>query len=423
MGRIARDVAVADDLVQDCCVRILENRDRYTEQGRMGQWMRTVARNHTRSALRKQRRMAEHTAATTPVCASEPTGAGTRWDQRYEDIEWMLKELARLPPAQREIVGLKFVDDLDNHEIAARLGVAKQTVSTQLQRALASLRQRAPQRSVLAGLIPLIDAKKITGLTLMNSTKTAAVALTSLAVGATLHSAWVEAAAATPHQVAFAAPATDAAVDAPRPAVAPSDDALARAKHRSRRWQDEARRLREERDAAHEQLDALHEVAGQHGLSDHPTVERIQTRETRVRVAQATLVDESSELDEILQAHADLRKAPDAYTPEMIEILRDIGETHEDPSVRADVWRNFDGTTEVPELVPALLEAMDDAAEGPRSEAVETLGRYADDLDVLEAIRRAAEHDASEAVRAKAARTLRRYEQARRRAAATNAAP
>ena len=94
-------------------------------------------------------------------------------------------------------------------------------------------------------------------------------------------------------------------------------------------------------------------------------------------------------------------------TLEMVADLVQIGLTAIDPEHRADVWRNFDGASHLPALVPHLRDALsNDRDPRARDEAAETLGNYLDDPEVLAALKWSAENDESPRVRQKALRTL-----------------
>ena len=103
---------------------------------------------------------------------------------------------------------------------------------------------------------------------------------------------------------------------------------------------------------------------------------------------------------------------PDAYTDEMVHELIRIGESESEASLRADVWRNFDGATNIPDLIKPLLHAVNyDGSDRVRAEAAETLGNYVNDPVVLETLRRIAENDPSVEVRRKALRELSELEE------------
>ena len=76
---------------------------------------------------------------TAPLDAASATGAD---DSRYEAIEYAAvfeRTLRGLPPREREILHLRFAEDLSQTEIAGRLGCSQMQISRLLRRALARL--------------------------------------------------------------------------------------------------------------------------------------------------------------------------------------------------------------------------------------------------------------------------------------------
>lgn len=131
--------------------------------------------------------------------------------------------------------------------------------------------------------------------------------------------------------------------------------------------------------------------------------------ENRPTVADArrVIVDPAASVAAKLEAQQRLRRVENAFTPAMLRELVRIGTTNPDPKVRADVWRFFDGPTNYPEIVDPLMRAMRfDSADVARDEAAETLGNYASNPAVRQALAHAAEHDPSVRVRNKAQRAF-----------------
>ncbi|MBI4602680.1 MAG: sigma-70 family RNA polymerase sigma factor [Planctomycetes bacterium] len=62
------------------------------------------------------------------------------------DLEEVSRLLAGLPEAQQEVVRLRFVEDLELHEIAAALDIPLGTVKSRLHAALQALRERWKRR-------------------------------------------------------------------------------------------------------------------------------------------------------------------------------------------------------------------------------------------------------------------------------------
>jgi RNA polymerase sigma-70 factor (ECF subfamily) len=59
---------------------------------------------------------------------------------REEEVGLLLDAVATLPPADRELIGLRYGSGLDSGGIAAMLGISEGSVRTRLWRALGRLR-------------------------------------------------------------------------------------------------------------------------------------------------------------------------------------------------------------------------------------------------------------------------------------------
>ena len=103
-------------------------------------WLLTVARNKMIDAYRKRDREARHLehAAMPAVDESFSTAA---------DTEAVLASLRQLPPMQRAVIALRFVDDLPLAEVAALLGKRVGAIDSLQRRALAALRTMLEETS------------------------------------------------------------------------------------------------------------------------------------------------------------------------------------------------------------------------------------------------------------------------------------
>lgn len=119
------------------------------------------------------------------------------------------------------------------------------------------------------------------------------------------------------------------------------------------------------------------------------------------------ILDPNATEEEKLSAHRQLRRVEDAYTPGMIDALVNLGQTAQDPDVRASTWTQFDGSTIAPEVLPHLMNAArGDSAYQARREAAETLGNYTEDPGVIALLEDLAQNDPHQEVRERARRTL-----------------
>ena len=131
-----RDRAVAEELAQDVFLSLHQHLAEMESPEHVQFWLRRVTSNRALDvARRRQRRpMVSLENAPEPV-ALTPTGdplLGTA----------LKKLVAALPEKSRAIVVLRYQEDLDPAEIARVLGIPVGTVKSQLQRALALLREK-----------------------------------------------------------------------------------------------------------------------------------------------------------------------------------------------------------------------------------------------------------------------------------------
>lgn len=129
--------ADAEDLVQLALVRCWPRWSRLADDPEP-YVRRVLAREVT--ARWRRRRWREQSTATPP---ETPAAA-----EDLDDREALRAALARLPPRQRAVVVLRYVDDLTEAQTAAALGIAVGTVKSQHHDALARLRRELPDLEV-----------------------------------------------------------------------------------------------------------------------------------------------------------------------------------------------------------------------------------------------------------------------------------
>lgn len=165
----------------------------------------------------------------------------------------------------------------------------------------------------------------------------------------------------------------------------------------------------EERMAALE-LDRPAPGASQGDLERAALLEALGRRGRRGRMdeetARTTVLDGTRTEQEKLEAWRALRGAEEWGDTVVSEMIR-LGETSEDPEIRADVWRQADGRDRNTLLVDPMLRALQsDPSPSVRSEAAETLGNYLSEPGVRDALEAAAAHDDSDDVRDEAKSSL-----------------
>lgn len=132
------------------------------------------------------------------------------------------------------------------------------------------------------------------------------------------------------------------------------------------------------------------------------TPEHLAWARHRVLDPALTSMERSDALGEI-QKHG-----ADGYSDEVVQAMIVLGQTDEDPKVRANVWRQFDGARNG-RLANALVHALgSDRDADVRREAAEALDNLRDDPSVRAALEQAAQQDSDERVRWEALRSLRK---------------
>lgn len=142
------DVALAEDMVQDCFVALHDASGRLRAVDHARPYLRRAVINRSRSVLR-QRAVAERYLARLWV-PDAPSAEDSALDlqERYR----ALSALGTLPTRQREALVLRYYADLTDRQVAAVMGVSTGSVKTHISRALASL--RAALEAEPAGQLP-----------------------------------------------------------------------------------------------------------------------------------------------------------------------------------------------------------------------------------------------------------------------------
>ncbi|WP_134742437.1 SigE family RNA polymerase sigma factor [Nocardioides sp. 503] len=133
------DLHRAQDRVQEAMVKVAMRWPRL-RGGQPTAYARTIVVRDTISWWRRRRR--EVNVDPTPVLDREPV-SGVSTDAEAGLV--VRRALARLTPAQRSVVVLRYFDDLTERETAQVLGITVGTVKSQSAAALARLRNGAPE--------------------------------------------------------------------------------------------------------------------------------------------------------------------------------------------------------------------------------------------------------------------------------------
>jgi RNA polymerase sigma-70 factor (ECF subfamily) len=147
VGRMVRDPAVAEELVQEVFLRVHRARERYAADAKFSTWLFTIATNVARNELRRPERR-------VPQRSLEEAADGPAFERparapRADDVAHarrlgaaLASELAALPDRQREALWLAAVEGLSYAEVASALATSEPSVKALVHRARATLAER-----------------------------------------------------------------------------------------------------------------------------------------------------------------------------------------------------------------------------------------------------------------------------------------
>ena len=141
---LARNTAIAEDLVQETCLRALAARNSLRSDSNYKSWLFTILRNIWLNELRKGRWTAqtpdtEFDAAAASIPASPDANPHLHYVSKLE-VAQVREAIQQLPPEFREIIILREYDELSYQEIAEILQCPVGTVMSRLARARSRLR-------------------------------------------------------------------------------------------------------------------------------------------------------------------------------------------------------------------------------------------------------------------------------------------
>ena len=131
------DAAAAEDAAQDVFVKALSAT---SVPESVKPWLYRIARNHCLNLLRHKRVRAEESFPSRAPFADSMTGQLTRL-VRAENQAQLRERLGRLTSDQREVLELRYGEDLGREEIALVLDLAPSVVKSRLYEAMKRLRE------------------------------------------------------------------------------------------------------------------------------------------------------------------------------------------------------------------------------------------------------------------------------------------
>ncbi len=133
--RLLRDEGAAQDVAQDVFFTLWKERKKYSEKGKLRNYLFTIARLRCLALLKKARADKRLRAAKAQIVA-EPAPSPDATDDAA-----LLKALGRISSEHRDLIVLRHLEGFDLAEIHDITGLRKGTIKSRLHRAMAALRE------------------------------------------------------------------------------------------------------------------------------------------------------------------------------------------------------------------------------------------------------------------------------------------
>ena len=133
------DSGAAEELASQVFVEAIACIGRYEYRGiSLGAWLFRIARNVSSDHLRREARSPQ------AVVETSDDESPFRFVERDWEEQQLMAALARLTEDQRQVIALRFIDELSTAEAATAMGKSEGAVKALQHRALARMRQALP---------------------------------------------------------------------------------------------------------------------------------------------------------------------------------------------------------------------------------------------------------------------------------------
>lgn len=152
---VVRDEDKANDLFQETFVKVITklHQGRYVDSGKFGAWIMRIAHNVIMDWYREQRsrNLIEPTDENDLSNLSGNEILDSNVENRYVNDQIMVDVkniMNMLPPTQREVVFMRFYQDLSFKEIAETTGVSINTSLGRMRYAILNLRRMSKEHNI-----------------------------------------------------------------------------------------------------------------------------------------------------------------------------------------------------------------------------------------------------------------------------------
>jgi len=163
---ITRDIGLAEDVVHNAFVKIMEHRDRYfaLPVPKRDAYIVVMVKNRAIDTMRSK---ASSAISTDDLSEKEwESIAVSDVEKAYEDKEGygnLLKLIKELPPLYQVVFEMRYLEGFSNDEIAEILGIKKSAVAVQLKRAREKMQKKIGAKAIIIMICIAVSALMFNG--------------------------------------------------------------------------------------------------------------------------------------------------------------------------------------------------------------------------------------------------------------------
>lgn len=143
---ITGDYQTAEDVAQEAFLKAFASLHKLQDRQKFGSWISVIASNHAVDLLRKQKKISLSDNMETYGGEAHGDNPTECWEKE-ENIREVREALALLEPEEREILVLKYFNELSINDIASLLAAPAGTIKSRLFRARDKVRLLLQPRS------------------------------------------------------------------------------------------------------------------------------------------------------------------------------------------------------------------------------------------------------------------------------------
>lgn len=141
--RIISDHALAEDIMQECFLKVFKKLDSFSGKVTFGAWLKKIVVNASITELKKTNKYTIESISDGMEIADWEAEESINYDQLK--AEHVLKTIQSLKPNYKIILTLFFIEGYDLEEITGILNITNENCRTMMSRAKESLRNKISQ--------------------------------------------------------------------------------------------------------------------------------------------------------------------------------------------------------------------------------------------------------------------------------------